>query len=128
MLSNAGHKVISRILIPDSQLDLTREIRKAARSKADSIIVCGGTGITEQDITIEVAEKLLVKHIPGFGEIFRRLSYDEIGSAALLSRALAGVIDNKVLFCLPGSADAVRLAMNRLILPEISHMIKHASE
>jgi molybdenum cofactor biosynthesis protein B len=128
LLSSAGHKIMSRVLIPDSQSDLTREIKKAVRSKVDSIIVCGGTGITRQDVTIEVAEKLLDKQIPGFGEIFRKISYDEIGSAAVLSRALAGVVSGKVLFCIPGSTDAVRLATRQLILPEISHMVKHASE
>jgi len=94
----------------------------------DSVIVCGGTGITKRDITIEAAERLLDKHMPGFGEIFRRLSYDEVGSAAVLSRALAGVMNRKVVLCLPGSTDAVKLAMTQLVLPEICHMVKHASE
>jgi len=128
-MSNIGHRVVSRVLIPDSQRELTREIKRAARlPKVDSIVVCGGTGITRKDVTIEVAERLLDKRIPGFGEMFRRLSFDEVGSAAILTRALSGVVDGKVLFCLPGSINAVRLAMSRLILPEIGHMVKHASE
>lgn len=129
LLSNIGHRVVSRVLISDSQRELSREIKRAARlPKVDSIVVCGGTGITRKDVTIEVAERLLDKRIPGFGEMFRRLSFDEVGSAAILTRALAGVVDGKVLFCLPGSINAVRLAMSRLILPEIGHMVKHASE
>jgi len=129
LLSNIGHRVVSRVLIPDSQRELTREIKRATKlPKVDSIVVCGGTGITRKDVTIEVAERLLDKQIPGFGEMFRRLSYDEVGSAAILTRALAGVVDGKVLFCLPGSINAVRLAISRLILPEIGHMVKHASE
>ncbi len=129
LLSSAGHRIIGRVLIPDSRRDLTHEIRKATGSATvDSVIVCGGTGITKQDVTIEVIERLLDKEIPGFGEIFRKLSHDRIGSAAVLSRALAGVIKSKAIFCLPGSTDAVRLAMNELILPEICHIVKHASE
>jgi len=125
----AGHKVVSRVLISDSRRDLAREIKKAGKSKEiDSIIVSGGTGITKQDITIEVVEKLLDKQIPGFGELFRKLSYDEVGSAAILSRAISGLTFGKIIFCLPGSTNAVRLAMNELILPEIGHMVKHASE
>lgn len=129
LLSSAGHRIVSRVLISDSRRDLAREIRKTTRSrKVDSVIVCGGTGIAKRDVTIEVAENLLDKDIPGFGEIFRKLSYDKIRSAAVLSRALAGVVNGKVLFCLPGSTDAVQLAMTQLILPEICHMVKHASE
>lgn len=129
LLSNAGHRIVNRVLIPDSRRGLTSEIKRAARSKSvDSVIVSGGTGITKRDVTIEVAEKLFQKTIPGFGEIFRKLCYERIGPAAVLSRALAGVVNGKVIFCLPGSMDAVELAMTRLILPEICHMVKHASE
>jgi len=129
LLSSAGHRTANRVLISDSRRELAHEIRKAANSrKVDSVIVCGGTGIAKQDVTIEVGERLLDKCMPGFGEIFRKLSYDKVGSAAVLSRALAGVLNGKVVFCLPGSTDAVRLAMTQLILPEICHMVKHASE
>lgn len=129
LLSSAGHKIARRVLISDSQRELAREIRRAARSRnVDSVIICGGTGITKRDVTIEMAERLLEKSMPGFGETFRRLSYDRMGSAAVLSRALAGVLNGKVVICLPGSIDAVQLAMTELILPEICHMVKHASE
>jgi len=126
---SAGHTIANRVLISDSRHELAREIKKATSSKkVDSVIVCGGTGIAKQDVTIEVAERLLDKCMPGFGEIFRKLSYDRVESAAVLSRALAGVLNRKVVFCLPGSTDAVKLAMTQLILPEIRHMVKHASE
>jgi len=129
LLSSAGHKIANRVLTSDSQHGLACEIRKATRSRnVDSIVVCGGTGIAKRDVTIEVAERLLEKIMPGFGETFRRLSYDRVGSAAVLSRALAGVLNGKVVICLPGSMDAVQLAMTKLILPEICHMVKHASE
>ncbi len=129
LLSSAGHRIASRVLISDSRRELAREIRKAASSrKVDCVIVCGGTGIAQRDVTIEVAERLLDKCMPGFGEIFRKLSYDRVGSAAVLSRALAGVLNRKVVFCLPGSTDGVKLAITQLILPEICHMVKHASE
>ena len=129
LVLRAGHKIASRVLISDSQRDLEHEIRKAARSRnVDSVIICGGTGIAKRDVTIEVAERLLEKSMPGFGETFRRLSYDRVGSAAVLSRTLAGVLNGKVVFCLPGSIDAVQLAMTKLIVPEIRHMVKHAAE
>lgn len=129
LLSNAGHRIVSRVLIPDSKQELTKEIKRVTRSpEIDSAVICGGTGITKKDVTIEVAERLLDKQAPGFGEIFRKLSFDEVGTAAILTRALAGVVDHKVLFCLPGSISAVRLAISRLIIPEIGHMVRHASE
>lgn len=89
---------------------------------------CGGTGIAPSDITIETVFPFLEKTLPGFGEIFRRLSFDEIGSAALMSRALAGVAKGKVFFCIPGSSNAVKLCFEKLILPEAAHIVKHARE
>jgi len=84
--------------------------------------------VTVSDVTIETVSPLLEKILPGFGEIFRRLSFDKIGSGALLSRAIAGVAKGKVVFCIPGSPDAVRLCFERLILPEAPHIVKHARE
>ncbi|MCL4346535.1 MAG: molybdenum cofactor biosynthesis protein MoaB, partial [Candidatus Thermoplasmatota archaeon] len=108
----------------------TESIRSALynmlNEKCDVIIFTGGTGITSRDITYESVEPELNKKIPGFGELFRFLSYQEIGSAAMMSRAFAGVVRGKVVFCLPGSPDGVRLAMDRLILPEIGHAIREA--
>jgi molybdenum cofactor biosynthesis protein B len=102
-------------------------VRKALQSqKVDAVITCGGTGISPSDVTIETVELLLDKQLSGFGEIFRWLSYDEIGSAAVMTRAMAGVAKGKVVFCLPGSPQAVRLCVERLILPEVGHIILHA--
>ena len=95
----------------------------------DAIIVCGGTGVSLTDVTIETLRPMMIKTLPGFGELFRKLSYDEIGSVALMTRALAGVTDQgKVLFCIPGSPQAVKLVMTKLILPETGHILKHARE
>jgi molybdenum cofactor biosynthesis protein B len=94
----------------------------------DAAIFCGGTGIAPSDVTIETVTPLLQKVLPGFGEIFRRLSFDEIGSGAVLSRAIAGVVNGKAVFCVPGSPNAVKLCMEKLILPESPHIVKHARE
>jgi len=87
------------------------------------IVTSGGTGISQRDHTFEALSGLLDKTIPGFGEIFRMLSYQEVGTAAILSRAVAGLMGNTLLFCLPGSLNAVRLGTEKLILPEIAHMV-----
>jgi len=96
--------------------------------EVDAAIFCGGTGITASDVTIETVSPFLQKILLGFGEIFRRLSYDEIGSAAILSRAVAGIARGKAIFCIPGSPSAVQVCLERLILPEVSHIVKHARE
>ena len=89
----------------------------------DAVITNGGTGLSRRDITIPTLAPLLERALPGFGEIFRRLSYDEIGSASMLSGAMAGVYHGRLVFCLPGSPEACRLAMDKLILPELSHAV-----
>jgi molybdenum cofactor biosynthesis protein B len=91
-------------------------------------VFCGGTGIAPSDVTIETVLPFLEKVLPGFGEIFRFLSFEKIGSAAVLSRAVAGVVKGKAFFCIPGSPDAVRLCFEKLILPEAAHIVKHARE
>jgi molybdenum cofactor biosynthesis protein B len=96
--------------------------------KINVIIMSGGTGISPKDVTIEAVQQILEKELPGFGELFRNLSYRTIGSAALMSRALAGVVKGKVIFCLPGSPNSISLALENLILPEVSHILKHANE
>jgi molybdenum cofactor biosynthesis protein B len=128
-LKKAGHVVILRKLIPDDKALIEESVKQAlAHADLDAIIFCGGTGIAPSDITIETLSPYLEKILPGFGEIFRRLSYDAIGSAAVLSRALAGVAKGKAFFCVPGSPDAVRLCFEKLILPEVCHIVKHARE
>jgi molybdenum cofactor biosynthesis protein B len=122
-----GHSVFMRELIPDDERLIEAAVKRALQShKVDVVITCGGTGITPLDVTIEAVEPLLDKQLPGFGEFFRSLSYDEIGSAAVMTRAIAGVAMGKAVFCLPGSPQAVSLCLERLILPEVGHIILHA--
>ena len=130
LLQNAGHCVVSREILPDDRGLIGKYVGKAIGSEdVDAIIVCGGTGVSITDVTIETVRPLMIKTLPGFGELFRKLSYDEIGSAAIMTRALAGVTDQgKVVFCIPGSPQAVKLAMEKLILPETGHILKHARE
>ena len=130
LLEKAGHRVVFRTVVPDDRVLIGRSVGNAlGMEDVDAIITCGGTGVSLSDLTIETVRPLLRKTLPGFGEFFRRLSYDEIGSAALLSRALAGVADKgKAVFCIPGSPQAVRLCLERLILPEVGHILKHARE
>ncbi|MBU8916737.1 MogA/MoaB family molybdenum cofactor biosynthesis protein [Bacillus sp. FJAT-29953] len=126
LLEEAGHKVVEYCIVKDEALPIQEEILKGCeRSDIDVILTNGGTGIAKRDVTIETVQSLLEKEMTGFGEIFRILSYQEdIGSAAILSRAVAGVIKNKAVFSTPGSSGAVKLAMNKLILPEIGHVVK----
>jgi len=122
-----GHSVFMRELIPDDRKLIEASVKKALQSpKVDAVITCGGTGINPSDVTIETVEPLLDKQLLGFGEIFRSLSYEEIGSAAVMTRAVAGVAGGKAVFCLPGSPQAVKLCLERLILPEAGHIILHA--
>jgi len=130
LLLKAGHRVASHKILPDDRVLLGKSVGNAIGSKeVDAIIVSGGTGISIKDVTIETLRPLMIKTLPGFGELFRKLSYDEIGSAAIMTRAKAGVTDQgKALFCIPGSPNAVKLVMMKLILPETGHILKHARE
>ena len=129
LLKNAGNMITQRDLITDDSDVISKSMKKVlASSEIDAAVFSGGTGIAPSDVTIEAVLPLLEKTLPGFGEIFRRLSFDEIGSSALLSRALAGVAKGKAFFCLPGSPNAVRLCMEKLVLPEASHIVKHSRE
>ena len=124
LAANAGHRIAGRRLIADSKTMIRRTMRTAlADRKVDVLIVTGGTGLSHTDVTFESISPLLDRKIPGFGEIFRRISYDEIGSAAMMSRAFAGTVGAKAVFCLPGSPDGVKTAMEKLILPELGHII-----
>jgi molybdenum cofactor biosynthesis protein B len=130
LIKNAGHKVLLHSLVPDDGVLIGKAVGNAlGTAGVDVVVTCGGTGIAISDVTIETVRPMLVKTLPGFGEIFRRLSFDAIGSAAVLSRAVGGVADSgKAVFCMPGSPDAVRLCVERLILPEAGHIVKHARE
>ena len=128
LLGRAGHEVISRRVIPDDIGAVRAALVEEAARGADAVVFAGGTGISPDDITIEAVRPLLDKELPGFGEIFRFLSYQRIGSAAILTRALAGVYRGVAVFCLPGSPDAAKLAVEALIAPEVGHLLKHAKE
>ena len=129
MLKDAGYILAFRKLIPDDKAVIEERMRQALFSSGlDVVVFCGGTGIASSDITIETVSPFLEKVLPGFGEIFRCLSFEKIGSAAVLSRAIAGVAKGKAFFCIPGSPDAVRLCFEKLILPEVAHIVKHARE
>ncbi|MBT8171330.1 MogA/MoaB family molybdenum cofactor biosynthesis protein [Candidatus Bathyarchaeota archaeon] len=130
LIIKAGHKVASKQILPDDRILLGKHVSRAiGEEDTDVIIVSGGTGVSLTDVTIETLRPLMIKTLPGFGELFRKLSYDQIGSAAIMTRALAGVTDQgKALFCIPGSPEAVKLVMIKLILPESGHIIKHARE
>ncbi|MEM2995211.1 MAG: MogA/MoaB family molybdenum cofactor biosynthesis protein [Candidatus Bathyarchaeia archaeon] len=128
-LKNAGHVVAFRWIIPDDKSFIADCMRTAlSNSGLDAIVFCGGTGIAPSDVTIEAVSPFLEKVLPGFGEIFRFLSYSHMGSAAVLSRAVAGVAKGKAVFCIPGSPDAVKLCFEKLILPEVAHIVRHSRE
>jgi molybdopterin adenylyltransferase len=122
-LQAAGHEVIGRQLVRDEPADV-RDAVSSRAGDAQVIVTTGGTGITSRDSTYEAIAALLEKRIDGFGELFRSLSYEEIGSAAMMSRACAGTIGRTAVFALPGSESAVRLALTKLILPEIGHVVR----
>lgn len=128
LVSKNGHEVVYYEVLPDNEDKIYEGIVNALSTDADFIVTSGGTGLTKNDVTIEVVSKLLKKEMPGFGELFRLKSYEEIGTAAVLSRAIAGVINQKAIFCLPGSPEAVRLALKEIIMPEIAHIMKHVRE
>ncbi len=128
-LAKAGHEVEAYRIVPDDPVRIRRVLRAWIREPGiQAVILTGGTGISPRDGTVEVVEALLTKRLAGFGEIFRALSYRRIGASAFLSRATAGLSGSKVLFSLPGSEDAVALAMDRLILPELGHLIQQVSK
>ena len=129
LLRNAGHLVLYKKIISDNKVMIEERVKTVLSSAdLDCAIFCGGTGITPKDVTIEAVSPFLEKVLPGFGEIFRRLSYDKVGSAAVMSRAVAGVAKGKALFCIPGSPDAVRVSVEMLILPETPHIVRHIRE
>ena len=129
ILIKNNHKVIGHTVIKDDKKEITRKIEDLIKNGSlDLIITNGGTGVAKKDLTIETIKPLFEKEISGFAALFQKLSYDEIGSACMLSRATAGIINNKVIFCLPGSPKACELALEKLIIPEIGHIVKHIHE
>lgn len=129
LLEDAGHTVVGRQVVRDEPTDVTRVIREEiGRGRVRAIITTGGTGIARRDSTYEAIAALFEKRLDGFGELFRRLSFDDIGAAAMLSRATAGVVAGCIIFMLPGSEAAVRLGMTQLILPELGHIVRELSK
>jgi molybdopterin adenylyltransferase len=124
LLEDHGHKVIVRKLLPDNRALLRAAIRQLIKNKSvQAIITTGGTGLTPTDVTIEAIKDMLDKELPGFNALFMYLSYSQVKSAAMLSRALAGTIKGRILFCLPGSPRACQLATESLIVPELGHIL-----
>jgi molybdenum cofactor biosynthesis protein B len=127
LLEAAGHRVHGREILRDEPADVAAAVRRGiADPQVDVVITTGGTGITSRDSTYEAIDQLLEKRLDGFGELFRMLSYQEIGAAAMLSRAAAGLAGGTIVIALPGSEHAVRLGMTKLVLPELSHLVHEA--
>jgi molybdopterin adenylyltransferase len=128
LLKAAGHDVIGRAIVKDDA-DLVRDAigRQLANPAVQVIVTTGGTGITSRDSTYEAVTSMLWKRLDGFGELFRMLSYEQIGAAAMLSRAVAGTVGGRVVVALPGSEAAVRLALEKLLIPELGHLVREAN-
>jgi molybdenum cofactor biosynthesis protein B len=123
-LEGAGHAVVDRTIVRDDAARIrTALVNALARADVDAVVTSGGTGISARDTTYEVVDRMIEKRLDGFGEIFRMLSYEEIGAAAIMSRAVAGAVGTKLVASLPGSRNAVRLAMEKLLVPEIAHVV-----
>jgi len=129
LISGSGFDVKSYSLLPDNESLIAGHVRELTDADIgpdiDAIVISGGTGLAPEDVTLEAVEPLFDKTIPGFGEVFRLKSLEDVGTAAILSRASAGTVGRCVVFCLPGSPAAVELALKELIIPEAPHIIKH---
>lgn len=127
LLAEAGHIISARAIVRDEPAEIDAALdRWLASPEVDAILTTGGTGISRRDSTIEVVERRLEKRLDGFGELFRMLSYHDIGAAAMMSRACAGLLGGRIVVALPGSEAAVRLAMTKLVVPELAHMVQQA--
>ena len=127
LVAGSGHRVVSRGLVRGDLGAIRAEVRAAlTQAEVDVVLVTGGTGLSPRDVTVEAVAPLFEKEIPGFGELFRMLSFAEIGAAAMLSRATAGLVSGRAIFLLPGSPAALELALSRLVLPEIAHLLAQA--
>jgi len=128
LLDEHGHVVVDKTIVRDEPATLRALLERHLSTDAVQVVLTtGGTGITSRDGTFEVVTSLLEKTLTGFGELFRMLSYQEIGAAAMMSRACAGLARRRVIVCLPGSEHAVRLAMTKLVLPELGHLVREAN-
>ncbi len=127
LLASAGHKFASKIIVKDEVQEIQRALRGFIEDgSVEAVIINGGTGVARADVTLEAVDSFVEKLLPGFGELFRALSYQEIGSAAMMSRSNAFISEGKPVFCIPGSEKAVRLAVQKLIAPELGHLLWEA--
>ncbi len=128
IMSSFGHRCLRKVIVKDDGSGIQMALRELMEDpRVRAVIVNGGTGVAKRDVTLEAVEEYQEKELPGFGELFRALSYQEIGSAAMLSRAKAYVSEGKPVFCLPGSRNAVALAVGKLIAPELGHLVWEAN-
>jgi molybdenum cofactor biosynthesis protein B len=128
-LRSSGHQVLDHRVVADDAPAIQRAVREViGRLRPDVLLLTGGTGIAPKDVTIETLRPMFQKELTAFGALFAQLSMEEIGSAAIMSRATAGVIERCVVFCMPGSLKACRLACRRLIFPELGHLAGHLKE
>ena len=127
LLQADGHEVLAREIIPDDPQRMTSLLRDfTQRPETDAVLLTGGTGVSSRDQTFETVSGLLTRQLPGYGELLRMLSYQQIGPAAMLTRAVGGLIGHAVVLTMPGSPAAVRLAMESIILPELGHLVREA--
>jgi molybdenum cofactor biosynthesis protein B len=128
LITSDGHQVLAYKIVSNDKTKIQTTAKEMLQNpKINVIVTSGGTGISKRDITVDTVSELLEKKIEGFGELFRKLSYEEIGEAAMISRAIAGTVNGKLVFCLPGSKNAVKLALDKLILPGLGHILKEAN-
>ena len=124
LLEEAGHEVAAHVIVENDASKIVETFKGFAKDERIQVLITsGGTGIGSKDVTVDAVSPLLDKELPGFGELFRRFSFDEVGEAAMYSRATAGVVGRKLVFCLPGSKGAMKTALNRIILPSLGHML-----
>lgn len=122
-LVDAGHEVTDRRLVSDDRVAITNAVTAALDDGADAVVTTGGTGLTDDDVTVDAVSPLFDRGIPGFGELFRYLSFEEVGPMAMASRATAGVVADRLVFCLPGSENAARTGAEELVAPAVGHLL-----
>ena len=122
-LTEAGHEVTERLVAPDDRVAIADAVTSALEAGADVVVTTGGTGLTPDDVTVDAVAPLLDREIPGFGELFRYVSFGEVGPMAMASRATAGVVADRLVFCLPGSENAARTGSEQLVAPAVGHLL-----
>ncbi|MFC1862293.1 molybdenum cofactor biosynthesis protein B [Chloroflexota bacterium] len=127
-LSQGGHRLISHAIVKNEAESIKKKINELLKQEELQVIITsGGTGVSYRDVTVDTVSSILEKKLDGFGELFRFLTYQEIGTASVMTRAIAGVVAGKIIICFPGSPAAAELVMDRIILPEIGHMVREAT-